>query len=183
MQDLKDLSDEELMTLYQTGQFEAFEVLYTRHSGRVFEYLKKKTSIEVARELMQEVFEKIHKSRGKYISQYPFLPWAFTIARNSLFDFFKQAESKLANSSSGVAIENLAIADSPPGNDFDLSQVLSSLPSNQRRAIELRYQQEWSFEKIARDMKTSEDNVRQIISRGIKKVRLMLGQAGGSDES
>lgn len=55
---LIELSDEELMKRYQFGEFEAFEVLYNRHSGRVFGYLCKRTSRENASDLVQEVFLK-----------------------------------------------------------------------------------------------------------------------------
>ena len=60
--DLGSLSDEEIMELYQAGDFSAFETLYCRHAGRVFEYLKKKVSVESAQDLLQEIFEyRIHE--------------------------------------------------------------------------------------------------------------------------
>ena len=168
-----DLPDEELMILYQGGDFAAFEILYHRHSGRVFEYFKKKISIESAQELLQETFEKLHKSRQKYNSQYPLLPWLFTISRNVLFDFFKAAETKLSgrSSASPILLNNLVARVGESYSPHDLSQILEILPQNQKRAIELRYLRDWTFEKIASDMKTSETNVRQMISRGLKKIR------------
>lgn len=178
-----DLSDEELMILYQSGDFAAFEILYRRHSGRVFEYLKKKVEVRTAQELLQETFEKLHKSRAKYNAQYPFLPWLFTISRNALFDFFKTAETKLSSSSnsSPILLENLVAVVAESHSPHDLSQILDLLPQQQKRAIELRYLHDWSFEKIAVDIKTSETNVRQIISRGLKKIRMAVGGKGGME--
>ncbi len=178
--DKTNLSDEELMTFYQAGDFTSFEILYQRHSGRVFEYLKKKVSVAVAQELLQETFEKLHRSRGKYSSQYPFLPWLFTISRNALFDFLKTAENKVSQNStpSPVLLDNLVSAISEPHSSHDIAIVLETLPQHQKKAIELRYLRDWSFEKIATDMKTSEVNVRQLISRGLKKLRLALGVKG-----
>jgi RNA polymerase sigma factor (sigma-70 family) len=175
-----DLSDEELMTLYQSGDFTAFEILYRRHSGRVFEYLKKKVEVRTAQELLQETFEKLHRSRAKYNAQYPFLPWLFTISRNALFDFFKLSETKLAasSSSSTTLLENLVPIIAEGHSPHDISKILEVLPHHQKRAIELRYLQEWSFEKIASDMKTSEENARQMISRGIKRIRMTLSRKG-----
>ncbi|MEK6579254.1 MAG: sigma factor, partial [Bdellovibrionota bacterium] len=88
MGDLKDQSDEELMTLYQTGSLAAFDVLFNRHSGRVLAFLRKKVLSETAQDLTQEVFEKLHRSRAKYNPRYPFLPWLFTVSRNVLLDSF-----------------------------------------------------------------------------------------------
>lgn len=181
MQKKDELSDEELMTLYQGGDFAAFEILYHRHSGRVFEYLKKKVDVGHAQELLQETFEKFHRSRSKYNSQYPFLPWLFTISRNALFDFFKTAETKVSQSSSSspVLLDSLVAVVSDTHSPHDISVILGELPHNQKRAIELRYLHDWSFEKIADDMKTSEINVRQIISRGLKSLRLIVSGKGG----
>jgi RNA polymerase sigma-70 factor (ECF subfamily) len=176
------LSDEELMSLYITGDFAAFEILYKRHSGRVFDYLKKKVSAETAQDLLQEIFAKLHKSRAKYNPQYPFLPWLFTVARNSLMDFYKLAETKLTKASSGSdeLLSNLPSVAANEAGNVDLALLLADLPPNQKRAIELRYLEDWSFEKIATHMNTSEGNARQLISRGLAFVRQL--RKGGKSE-
>lgn len=176
MSGLKDRTDEELMTLYQSGDYTAFECLYERHSGRVFQYLKGKTSTEVAKDLLQETFMKVHRSRTQYQAQYPFLPWLFTVARNNLNDFFKSADQKVVRID--VAMETIPEATLQGTSDYDLSAALSTLPHVQRRAIELRYMNEWSFEKIAEEMKTTPDNTRQLVSRGIRKIRSFF-EGGG----
>lgn len=180
-----ELSDEELMSFYQAGDFSSFEILYARHSGRVYEYLRKRVVPSVAQEVMQEIFEKVHRSRSKYNSQYPFLPWLFAISRNALADFFKLSESKVSYgvvSDSEAILGQLTPAVAVESSPVDLSLALKTLPSGQRRAIELRYLQDWSFQKIASDMNTSPDNARQLISRGIKKLRSLAGR-GGRDDS
>lgn len=172
MNELKDRSDEELMMLYQSGDYAAFECLYQRHSGRVFQYFKGKVSSEVAQDLLQETFMKIHRARAQYQTQYPFLPWLFTVARNNLNDFFKSADQNVIKI--GIDADALPLQTFPETSEHDLSQAVSGLPHAQRRAIELRYLNEWSFEKIAEEMKTTPENARQIISRGIKKIRSLL---------
>lgn len=168
----EELSDEELMSFYQLGEYFAFETLYLRHSGRVYSYLQKKVPAEVANDLLQDIFEKLHRARAKYNAAYPFLPWLFTVARNSLFDHFKLAENKLASQSHAepALIENLPMAEER--ETPNMAKLLEGLPVLQRQAIELRYLHDWSFEKIAAEIKTSQENVRQIISRGLKKIRL-----------
>lgn len=172
MSGLKDRSDEELMTLYQSGDYTGFECLYERHSGRVFQYLKGKVSLEAAQDLVQETFLKVHRSRDQYQPQYPFLPWLFTVARNSLHDFLKSADQKVIR----IGVDSDALPEKlpPVTSEYDLSAALSGLPHVQRRAIELRYMNEWSFEKIAEEMNTTPENTRQIVSRGIKRIRSFL---------
>lgn len=176
--DESKMSDEELMVLYQSGEMKAFEMLYARHSGRVLQYLKAKTSAESAHELLQEIFAKVHRSRSQYSSQYPFLPWLFAMTRNVIIDYFRLNESKVARESLHDVSAIEEAADHREEIPLDLSQVLQTLPASQRRAIELRYLSDWTFEQIASDLKTTPENVRQVISRGIKKLRSSLG--GGS---
>lgn len=174
-ENLNQLSDEDLMALYQSGEIKAFETIYARHSGRVLEFLQKKTSPESARELLQETFLKLHRSRHQYSTQYPFLPWLFAITRNAFVDFVRLNESKVARGSV-IDIERASIsAEDVPTRAPDLSQALATLPVDQRRAIELRYLSDWTFEQIAQEMKTTPVNVRQVISRGIRKIRARLG--------
>lgn len=171
-----DQSDEVLMTLYQAGDYEAFEILYRRHSARVYEFLRKKTNPETAGELLQETFFKLHRSRARYSAQYPFLPWIFTIARTVFLDSLRRSESKIERGSTGGEIPEAANLET---NSFDMITALKDLPENQRRAIELRYMSDWSFEQIAAEMKTSPLNARQLISRGIKKLRAKF--SGGEE--
>jgi RNA polymerase sigma-70 factor (ECF subfamily) len=172
MSGLKDRSDEELMALYQSGDYAAFEILFERHSGRVLQYLKGKVSQEAANDLLQETFLKIHRSRNQYQPQYPFLPWLFTIVRNNLRDFLKSSDQRAVRAE--LDLESLPPKMHSVTSEHDLSAALSGLPHIQRRAIELRYMNEWSFEKIAEEMNTTPENTRQIVSRGIKKIRSFL---------
>lgn len=167
-----ELSDEELMIRYQNGDYAAFECLYRRHSGRILRYLSMRVQPEIAKDLLQEVFMKIHRSREQYIAQYPVLPWLFTVTRNALIDFFKKAETRAVKVEINDDVFTKEREVQPP--EEDLSLALSGLPVLQRRAIELRYMNEWSFEKIAEELKTSPENSRQIISRGMKKMRALL---------
>lgn len=175
-QNLSNQSDEDLMALYQSGEAKAFETLYARHSGRVYEFLKKKTTAENARDLLQETFMKVHRSRHQYSAQYPFLPWLFAITRNALVDFIRLNESKVARNSVMEFREVASqTAEAPIMWTPDLTNALQTLPVNQRRAIELRYLSDWTFEQIAEDMRTTPTNVRQVISRGLRKLRSGFG--------
>lgn len=162
------------MSRYQSGDVQAFESLYARHAGRVLAFLHKKVADQSARDLLQEIFLKLHRSRHQYSIQYPFLPWLFAITRNAIIDFIRLNETKVARNSAPSETE-IAASELPEPWMPDLSAALNTLPVNQRRAIELRYLSGWTFEQIASDMKTTPINVRQVISRGIKKLRFGFG--------
>jgi RNA polymerase sigma-70 factor (ECF subfamily) len=166
------------MVLYQNGDFEAFSALYQRHSRRVYEYLLRKSDKQTASELLQETFLKVHRARAQYSISYPFLPWLFTISRTVFLDYIRRAESRLIKFSSSSSSSATLVRHEPlaqmPGSQVDLSLALTYLPENQRRSIELRYLNDWSFEQIALELKTSPGNARQMISRGLCQLRVLL---------
>lgn len=172
------------MELYQSSDYIAFEILYYRHSGRFYQYLNAKVGAEIAAELLQDTFARIHKSRDKYNTQFPFLPWAFTIVRNLLRDHYKKAETQTVQKSVGLeSVIMEAVSDTV--NASGLSQLeisVENLPDKQQRALRLRYLNDWSFVKIAEEIETSPQNVRQLISRGLKKIRSSFNSQGEKDE-
>ncbi len=166
-----NLNDEELMVMYQNGTEEAFSILYKRHSSKIYGYVRSKVRAdERARDIFQEIYVKIHRSKNLYNKTFPVLPWFFTIARSVLIDEVRKEQTvKL------VPQENLDY-EAPAENrgDIDISPGLSQLPENQRTAVQLRYVDEKTFEEIADHLETSPDNVRQLVSRGVKKLRSIL---------
>lgn len=180
----QSLPDEELMERYQSSDYLAFETLYRRHSGRILQYLTGKVGSEMGQELLQDTFARIHKSRERYNTQFPFLPWVFTIVRNILRDHYKKAETQTIQKS--ISLESLPIEARSElvgfSNLHQLEGFLKTLPETQQQALRLRYLNDWSFEKIAEHIETSPQNVRQLISRGLKKIRSSLNSHGGQDE-
>ena len=49
--------------------------------------------------------------------------------------------------------------------------LLDDLNLQQKQVLELRYLKDWSFEQIAQNLNTSESNIRQIVSRSLKKLK------------
>jgi RNA polymerase sigma-70 factor, ECF subfamily len=178
----KDLKDEELMTFYQNGSEDAFKELYSRHSGKVLGYLRSRAkSDELIADLFQEVFVKMHKSKHQYNKSQPFLPWVFSITHSVLIDVFRKVERKKEvfvfdfdqlQSDSELQISEKEI------NSLD--SVLSPLTKNQQEVLQMRYVEEKTFEEIAKQLKTTPLNVRQIISRAIRKIKNFVNEGGKS---
>lgn len=160
-------SDEELMKAYQSGDLSAFGILFERHKGRVFGFLMKKLGRRFeAEEVFQTAFTKLHQSRRLYDPNFRFAPWLFTITQSVLKDHFRKQKRNLEDSVGDIGDEfaaqekeNLGLPD------------LELLDERQRLAVELRYGQDLSFDEIAEKLQTSSLNVRQLISRAIKKIR------------
>ncbi|MGZ3694961.1 MAG: RNA polymerase sigma factor [Bdellovibrionota bacterium] len=163
---MNNLSDEELMGAYQIGDEQAFSVLYQRHSGRVYGFLKSKFREEAAaKDVLQATFLKLHRTRAKYDAKFLFVPWLFTICRNEMLDAFKKNNQRQET----LMAETPEPALTPEAETTEIS--LTSLPAAQREAIELRFEQDLSFEQIAEHLATSPSNARQIVSRAVRSLR------------
>jgi RNA polymerase sigma-70 factor (ECF subfamily) len=164
-------TDEELMKAYQQGETTAFNELYARYSGRVYGYLTSRVFNKAERDdLFQAIFLKLHKSRRVYSSEFLFAPWLFTICRTSLLDFLRSKKSE------EVSMVNSNTSSAPTMDEGALlvTDSITQLSEPQRKALEMRYQDGLEFSEIADRMKTSSSNVRQIISRGLRKIREKL---------
>lgn len=164
------------MIAYQSGDSTAFEALYRRYSGKVYGYLSSRLRDDVqANDVFQGVFLKLHQSRAQYDPKFLFAPWLFTVCRTVLLDHLRRRdplrEAEVVDEEAHSALAAPApqeARDGAPG----LGEVdLAGLPVKQREALELRYTQDLSFEEIAGRLRTSPANVRQLISRAIRKLR------------
>lgn len=158
------------MKLYQDGNEDAFRLLYQRTSSKIYGYLVNKVKdTEIANEIFQSTFLKLHRGRHLYNQNLPFLPWLFAICRNALSDYFRKnkANQEVSNE---LALAN-AMA-SPDYENFDFPK----LPKTQQLAIELRYLEGFSFEEISKKLNTTSLNVRQLISRGTRKIKAHLSK-------
>ncbi len=166
------LSDEKLMVLYQNGDEMAFQELYARHSKKVYAYLRKRIrQEELVNDTYQDVFIKVHRSKRLYNSSLPVLPWLFTITRSVMIDNLR----KLQKTETDDSFDMNTLSVEPSLNLAGHAQLLSDrLPENQKIAVQMRYVDESTFEEIAERLKTSPTNVRQIISRGIKRLKQLM---------
>ena len=168
--DLQTWSDEDLMSIYVKDDPMAFEILYHRHSPRVISFLTKKTKSEkFSQDLAQEVFLKLHRSRHLYNSILPFAPWLFSITRSVFLDAVKKRS--LEDLTEAKDFDKIAAPLAPESLNLDLSV----LPEIQQKVVSLRVYDEQTFEEIAKNLFTTPENARQIFSRGIKKLKSILG--------
>ncbi len=172
---LEGLTDEELMVMYQNGSESAFEVLYHRHSTKVFGFLKSRIQIsEKVPDIYQEVFIKMHKSKHLYNKTLPVLPWIFTITKSVMLDSLKtDKSSKIIDGFDLDQIPAPVGAGSAQLNEADI--LIRKLSGNQKRAMQMRFINDKTFEEIADSLKTSPGNVRQLITRGVKRLKELLG--------
>ncbi len=165
------------MMAYQQGDTAAFDILYKRHSGKVYGFLKNRLRDRaVVDDVFQSTFLNLHRARSKYDCTFPFLPWLFAVCRNTFVDRMRQDKRRLEHADSAT-VESTAdktafetVATLPP--------EVESLSVSQRQAIELRYHNSLAFEEIAERLETSPSNARQLVSRAIRKLQTLMNTSG-----
>lgn len=171
------MTDEELMVAYKEGDLSAFQTLYNRHKGRLMGYLITKTKDQAeAEDVFQSVYLKLHKNRFKYREDIPFLPWIFTITRNTMIDHIRKRKTFKKH----ITLNTEYIISSAAGNKRGPLSIsgaiseLSSLSDSQRQVLELRFNDGLSFKDIGKHMKITHSNARQIASRAVRALRNLM---------
>ena len=181
--DLKEKSDEDLMELYKLGNSMAFDFLFQRHSGQVLGYLKRRVSKDKdAQDILQDIFLKLHRSKHQYDRSLPFLPWLFSITRSVWLDSLKKKNLEYVTESE--VIENMMNASNANPVTFQTDssgldlKILNQLPATQKKAVSMRVIDDATFDEIGLKLSTSPENARQLVSRGLKGLRDLLGSKG-----
>jgi len=166
--------------MYQNGNENAFRILYDRHSAKIYGYLKKRIKkVEEVNDIFQEVFIKIHRSKHLYNKSWPVLPWLYTVTKSVMLDQFKK--NKNYKYTEDIKLENMAAVALPLTDHLsEATNVMQHLPLSQKTAIQMRYIDENTFAEIAKSLKTTPTNVRQILSRGIKRLKQLISESGAS---
>jgi RNA polymerase sigma-70 factor (ECF subfamily) len=155
------LSDSQLVSLYQTGNEEAFEMLLHRHKSRIYTaiYMIVKDRYE-AEDLLQDTFIKAVNTikGGRYNEEGKFLPWVSRIAHNLAIDHFRRKKrypEVLLEDGSRVFDSMQFSEDSYETKQMmrdtksRLRDLVKELPEEQKQVLIMRHYLEMSFQEIA----------------------------------
>lgn len=156
-----DISDESLMLEYKQGEPAAFETLYRRYKDVLYRYfLKHCSDRQQSEELYQEVWIKLINSASRYEPKAKFKTYLFTIAHNTLVDFYRKAKpAQIIEFDEAEITEEFTNHPTPialPEDEFTMKQktnlfmqTLEALPADQKEAAILHFEQEMSVQEIA----------------------------------
>ena len=162
MENMKQMTDDMLVTLYLQGNNSAFDILLDRHKDRLYNYIYFIVrSREVTEDIFQETFVKaiVTLQQGRYVNDGKFSAWITRIAHNLVIDQFRteRNENVISNDESEIDLFNNAkLVEGNIENRMVNEQVLKDvralvdeLPDCQREVVFMRYYQDLSFKEIA----------------------------------
>ena len=162
MKNLNQLTDEELVKLYEIGNNQAFEILLLRYKSKVYTYIYLIVrSRELAEDIFQDTFIKAISTiqQGRYTETGKFLAWINRIAHNLIIDHFRRVKNENTFSADAVdydIVNNAKLSEKSVEEAISNEQVLMDvvhlidlLPPSQQKVIRMRYFEDLSFKEIA----------------------------------
>jgi RNA polymerase sigma-70 factor (ECF subfamily) len=173
-------SDRELLAEIGSGSDLAFDRLMRRYRRLVFRVAYGFTGDpESALDVVQETFLKVHTGRTSFRGDGEVRNWIVRIAANAAMNWKRSAgrhemaeldESTLR----GAGLRDERDRDAHRANARALERSLDSLGAKQRLAIVLRYYGERSTREIAAALECSEGTARNVLFRGLEKLRALM---------
>ncbi len=161
-----------LYTLYKQGDTTAFEKLYARLSGGLFNYcVRLLGDWHHAEDVLVETFTKFARSnldeRGNLRA------WLYRVATNACYSFFRRQKTEIKC----FELQLNAIS-SNPGPDFAedlrIQKFLNELPEYQRIAITLKFYEQMTYRDIAEVLCCPVGTVKSRVHEGLKKLRILM---------
>ena len=194
------MPDDQLMLAYAGGDTGAFDVLYARHEGALFRFVRRllgQRLVAEVDEVFQETWVRIITARGSFSPQgAAWRTWAFTIAHNlamdrlrasgrqmvvhvhddddEVLDAVQRVSGRLLNGQ-GQPVD----AAHPSAEDAAfwrsagrrLLACLNELPDDQRAAFLLHHEDGFTVEAMAAALDVGFETVRSRLRYGLKKLR------------
>ena len=154
-------SDQQLISLYLSGDEAAFESLLNRHQQQVYSkiFFIVRDS-DLANDLFQDTFIKVVNTLkgGKYNEEGKFLPWVLRIAHNISIDHFRRGKKmRMMRATDEFDVFDTLPSDQMHAEDQmiqdqihqDVRGLLDCLPEEQSEVVHMRIERELSFQEIA----------------------------------
>jgi len=162
MKNLNQLTDDELVKLYEIGNNQAFEILLLRYKSKVYTYIYLIVrNRELTEDIFQDTFIKAIATiqQGRYVESGKFVAWVNRIAHNLIIDHFRREKNENTFSSDAAdydIINNVKLSEKSIEDTMSNEQVLADvvhlidlLPLSQQKVIKMRYFEDLSFKEIA----------------------------------
>ena len=185
--ELNHFEEQELVTLVQNGNTEAFNPLVRKYQQKIYNLIYQRVGDrETAKDLCQEVFLKAWQSLPSFKKQSAFYTWLYQIAVNCSIDFMRKRDKHILFACEELPQDGddvLPMLQQQPSpcqilEKEELGHIIRKavhqLPSGQRRAFRLRYFHELPIKKIASRLDKSESTVKTTLHHARQKLQNML---------
>lgn len=157
------------------------EMLYSTYYTRIHRYFSFRIFDKCeAEDLAQTVFLKIFLSLKNGLWEGTGdICYIFTVARNTLIDYFRRSKHALIISDELVDLFADSVTTSGSSEQSEQRELIlcamKDLRNEEVEAVTLRFFEDMEYSHIAKIMKKNECAVRQLVHRGLKALKVSLG--------
>ena len=195
-----ELPDDELMLAYAAGQGGAFEVLYKRHEGALFRFVRRVLGQALAAqadEAFQDTWMKIIAARASFVpGTARWKTWAFAVAHNTCLDRLRKSGREVALSTGNddaqggdAATDPLdwlqaALGHTSPSSEDtahwraagqQLMHCLDQLPHAQRVVFLMHHEEDCSVQDMAAALQIAAEAAKSRLRYAMAKLRGCMG--------
>ncbi len=173
----------ELIEKAKKGNKEAYAEIFRLCYSSVYRYVllrvgNKDETDDVVSDVFLKTFMSLDRYDHKKSTSNTMLPYLFTIARNAIIDLKKKSKDIIVDDE---ILFNYAGVTELPTNALEkkewatwLYKALTELSELEREVLELKFLSDLSTEEVGQILNKEVDAIRQLQSRGIKKLRDIL---------
>jgi RNA polymerase sigma-70 factor (ECF subfamily) len=199
------MADDQLMLAYAGGDTAAFDILYARHEGALFRFVRRLLGARLAAqadEVFQDTWLRIVTARDTFSPQgATWRTWAFTIAHNLVMDRLRVSGREVAWEAGGHAdddeppalpslergmhaADGAADAAHPSAEELAfwraagrrLLACLDELPAEQRAAFLLHHEDGLTVDAMAAQLALGFETVKSRLRYGLQKLRACMAR-------
>jgi RNA polymerase sigma-70 factor (ECF subfamily) len=172
------------MRIGRPAKQDEFEEIVHRFEIPLLQYARRITGdMEQARDVVQETFVKLQRNGALRRQDEP-ATWLFTVCRNAALNVCRKDRRMMY-----VDEEVIEACESDQPMPFDrleqkeatgfLLRIVGTLPLRQQEVIQLKFQNDLSYQQIAEIMQTSANNVGVLLHTALKTLRQRYAQIAG----
>ena len=179
-----ELSDDELISLYRSGNEQAFKTLVERYLKQIYSFTYRMTGTAGdAEDATQETFVKVWQKISRYKMTNTFKSWVFAIARNTAIDRLRKKKVSVFSdfedaTGKNTFVENLTDPEMLPAKLIEkaeqkglLDKGLLGLSPEDREILTLHYGEDLTFEAIGKIVQKPLNTVKSRHRRALARLR------------
>lgn len=177
---MTDLELELILQQAQTGDSEAFGVIYDEYSGRIYKFIFRRVGHkEVAEDVLSDTFLKAWQKLTQISSPRALSSWLYQIARNNVIDYYRLKREVVALEDVEHILEDTRNLIDEVNLSLEQKRILDLLPqlsTEQAAVVKYKFLEELENAEIAHIMDKTEGAIRVIQHRAIANLRRLLNK-------
>ena len=174
---MNELELNKLLILSQSGDREAFGLLYDEFSQRIYKFIYVRTGHrQTAEDILADTFVKAWIKIKHVSSPRSFSGWLYQVAKNNIIDFYRAKKIILSLDEIAELEDTFNLIDRAELNleQKRVMEAMERLPGEQAAVVKYKFFEELTNEEIAAIMGKTEVAVRVIQHRAITKLKKLL---------